>query len=190
MNLDRRTANVQYPLVHSASANSSSQAVSTPSSPVYTLYLPSHPIFLSTRIIAIACHHILLSVKISGIATKRLLTAYQYRASCHCGLIQYSVVLSPPLHDIQSWVVECNCSICARNGYLNVYVQNECIQFDNVGLESELVEKYRFGRQRVQHYFCSRCGSSLMAESIEPGFYEGVKALNVCSTLCQPPYHV
>jgi hypothetical protein len=40
-------------------------------------------------------------------------------------------------------------------------------------------QKYRFGKQRVQHYFCSRCGSSLMAESIEPGFYEGVKAVNV-----------
>jgi hypothetical protein len=128
------------------------------------------------------------------------------------------VTLSPPLHDFESWVVECNCSICARNGYLNVYVQNECIQFETIGLESELVEvcwkpsflarhpfsdrlpvwvllrcddaddatqKYKFGKERVQHYFCSRCGSSLMAESIEPGFYEGVKALNVWS-----PYFV
>ncbi|PVI04521.1 hypothetical protein DM02DRAFT_725849 [Periconia macrospinosa] len=128
MNLDRRTANVQYPMVHSMSASSPSQS---------------------------------------------------YQASCHCGLIRYTVVLSPPLHDMQSWVVECNCSICARNGYLNVYVQNQCIQFQTVGLDSNLVEKYRFGKQRVQHYFCSRCGSSLMAESIEPGFYEGVKALNV-----------
>ncbi|KAF2019253.1 hypothetical protein BU24DRAFT_489252 [Aaosphaeria arxii CBS 175.79] len=103
----------------------------------------------------------------------------KYRASCHCQLITYTVTLSPPLDDLDSWVVECNCSICARNGYLNVYVQNECIEFEGVGLESDMVEKYRFGKQRVQHYFCSRCGSSLMAESIEPGFYEGVKALNV-----------
>lgn len=105
--------------------------------------------------------------------------AQKYHASCHCQLVRYTVTLSPPLEDMESWVVECNCSICARNGYLNVYVQNECIEFESVGLESELVEKYRFGKQRVQHYFCSRCGSSLMAESIEPGFYEGVKALNV-----------
>lgn len=41
------------------------------------------------------------------------------------------------------------------------------------------IQKYRFAAQRVQHYFCSRCGSSLMAESVQPGFYEGVKALNV-----------
>lgn len=64
----------------------------------------------------------------------------QYHASCHCQLVRYTVTLSPPLHDIESWVVECNCSICARNGYLNVYVQNDCIQFETVGLESELVE--------------------------------------------------
>ncbi|ORX98122.1 Mss4-like protein [Clohesyomyces aquaticus] len=103
----------------------------------------------------------------------------KYHASCHCQLFRYSVTLSPGLNDLDSWVVECNCSICSRNGNLNVYVQNDCVEFEGLGLESGLVEKYRFGKQRVQHYFCSRCGSSLMAESIEPGFYEGVKALNV-----------
>lgn len=50
--------------------------------------------------------------------------------------IQYTVTLSPPLDDPGSWVVECNCSICARNGYLNVYVRNECVEFeDGAGLE-------------------------------------------------------
>lgn len=55
-------------------------------------------------------------------------------------MVRYSVTLSPPLEDLDSWVVECNCSICARNGYLNVYVQNDCIEFETVGLESELIE--------------------------------------------------
>lgn len=50
------------------------------------------------------------------------------------------MTLSPALDDLEAWVVECNCSICARNGYLNVYVQNDCIEFETVGLESELVE--------------------------------------------------
>jgi hypothetical protein len=54
--------------------------------------------------------------------------------------VRYTVTLSPPLHDFESWVVECNCSICARNGYLNVYVQNSCIEFQSVGLDSDLVE--------------------------------------------------
>jgi hypothetical protein len=69
-----------------------------------------------------------------------MLTKHQYQASCHCQLVRYNVTLSPPLDDIGSWVVECNCSICARNGYLNVYVQNECVEFETVGLESDLIE--------------------------------------------------
>ncbi|KAF2824426.1 glutathione-dependent formaldehyde-activating protein [Ophiobolus disseminans] len=101
----------------------------------------------------------------------------KYTASCHCSLIQYTVTLSPALDSPAAWVVECNCSICARNGYLNVYVQNECVEFETGGEGG--MEQYSFARHRVRHYFCSRCGSSIMAESVEPGFYEGVKALNV-----------
>lgn len=89
------------------------------------------------------------------------------------------MTLSPALDDLSAWVVECNCSICARNGCLNVYVQTSCITFETAGLDSAMVEKYSFGKGRVVHYFCKGCGSSLMAESVEEGFYEGVKALNV-----------
>ncbi|KAH8729056.1 Mss4-like protein [Phaeosphaeriaceae sp. PMI808] len=103
----------------------------------------------------------------------------KYQASCHCQTVRYTVTLSPALEDLNAWVVECNCSICARNGYLNVYVENSCITFESLDLNSSQVEKYSFGKHRVQHYFCKNCGSSLMAESIEPGFYEGVKALNI-----------
>jgi hypothetical protein len=104
----------------------------------------------------------------------------KYPASCHCGLIRYTVTLSLPLTDPDAWVTECNCSICSRNGYLNVYVQSECIDFHSIGgLNDRAVEKYHFGRSRIQHYFCGKCGSSLMCESVEPGFYEGVKAVNV-----------
>jgi hypothetical protein len=46
-----------------------------------------------------------------------------------------------PLTSPDAWVVECNCSICARNGYLNVYVRNECVDFHGgVDLTSDLIE--------------------------------------------------
>ncbi|KAF2197533.1 hypothetical protein GQ43DRAFT_380778, partial [Delitschia confertaspora ATCC 74209] len=96
-----------------------------------------------------------------------------YQASCHCGTIRYTVTLSPPLSDPECWVGECNCSICSRNGYLNVYVRNECVEFE---LGPSALES---GNVVIQHYFCGRCGSSLMCESIEAGFYEGIKAINV-----------
>ncbi|KAJ4288432.1 hypothetical protein N0V90_011667 [Kalmusia sp. IMI 367209] len=142
--------------------------------PIY--FLPLHPFSIAINTDARRQADVRYPLVHAMASTK---TSQRYQASCHCQLVRYTVTLSPPLHDPESWVVECNCSICARNGYLNVYVQNDCIQFESINLDSDLVEKYRFGKQRVQHYFCSRCGSSLMAESIEPGFYEGVKALNV-----------
>ncbi|KAF3039806.1 hypothetical protein E8E11_001198 [Didymella keratinophila] len=54
----------------------------------------------------------------------------RYPASCHCGTVRYTVTLFPPPDGPDCWVVECNCSICTRNGNLNVYVRNECIMFD------------------------------------------------------------
>jgi hypothetical protein len=41
-----------------------------------------------------------------------------YEAGCHCGYISLSVKLSPPLPEHE--VVNCNCSICRRGGYLLV----------------------------------------------------------------------
>ncbi|KAF1980487.1 hypothetical protein BU23DRAFT_522586 [Bimuria novae-zelandiae CBS 107.79] len=140
--------------------------------PIY--FLPLHPFSIAINLDPRSQQDVRYPM-VHAMATTK--PSQRYQASCHCQLIRYTVTLSPPLHDPDSWVVECNCSICARNGYLNVYVQNECIHMGVGGANGE--QKYRFGKQRVQHYFCSRCGSSLMAESIEPGFYEGVKALNV-----------
>jgi hypothetical protein len=73
--------------------------------------------------------------------------------------------------------------IACSSGSLLVWVLLTCGNADGA------TQKYRFGKERVQHYFCSRCGSSLMAESIEPGFYEGVKALNVWSLYFVSCFH-
>ncbi|KAF2708298.1 hypothetical protein K504DRAFT_381442 [Pleomassaria siparia CBS 279.74] len=79
-----------------------------------------------------------------------------YEAICHCGAMQYSVTLSPPLTEQK--VVSCNCSICARNGYLLVYPYRE-----NFNLKSgeDVLGSYSFGRKRIMHKFCSRCGSAV-----------------------------
>ena len=41
-----------------------------------------------------------------------------YPAGCHCGYIKFDVTLSPPLAEQK--ILECNCSICRRMGYLLV----------------------------------------------------------------------
>jgi hypothetical protein len=52
-------------------------------------------------------------------------------------------------------VVECNCSICTRKGYLHWIVPRE--RFRLVGGE-EALATYRFGTMTARHHFCRTCG--------------------------------
>ncbi|KAF2447031.1 hypothetical protein P171DRAFT_243862 [Karstenula rhodostoma CBS 690.94] len=82
--------------------------------------------------------------------------AQTYDALCHCGAVQYAVTLSPPL--AQQKIIECNCSICSRNGYLLVYPQREQVQITS---GQEALKTYTFGPKRNLHHFCGRCGSAV-----------------------------
>ncbi len=50
-----------------------------------------------------------------------------YEANCHCGTIKYAIKL-PPLESME--IMSCNCSICTKNGYLNVYPKRKDIVFE------------------------------------------------------------
>ncbi len=52
-------------------------------------------------------------------------------------------------------VVECNCSICARKGYLHHIVPQEAFRLVS-GADS--LATYRFGTGIAQHHFCRACG--------------------------------
>jgi hypothetical protein len=67
-----------------------------------------------------------------------------YKASCHCGAFQYDVTASPPFEDPSASVMECNCSICTRNGYLFIYVPNDRIVFAKGSIEEFRVSKRLF----------------------------------------------
>lgn len=49
-------------------------------------------------------------------------TSKTYSGSCHCGANTFTVPISPPLEDPETTVLNCNCSICAKNGSLLVFV--------------------------------------------------------------------
>lgn len=72
--------------------------------------------------------------------------------------------------------MSCNCSICCKNGYLNVYPKRK----DLVFVQGEhLIKDYRFGKKQCMHKFCPICGSSLF---IEPHMEDPeLMALNVRS---------
>jgi hypothetical protein len=68
---------------------------------------------------------------------------------CHCGRVRFEVDGSP------SAVVECNCSVCTRKGYLHWIVPRTAFRL--VAGAAEL-STYRFGTGVAQHHFCRHCG--------------------------------
>ena len=68
---------------------------------------------------------------------------------CHCGRVRFEVDGSV------DEVVECNCSICTRKGYLHWIVPRS--RFRLVAGE-DVLTTYRFGSGVAQHHFCSHCG--------------------------------
>jgi hypothetical protein len=72
-------------------------------------------------------------------ATVDVLPSKTYTAACHCNKIKYTVTHSPPLTDSACEVVDCNCSICSRNGYLFIYIPDNQVVFANGALEDMTV---------------------------------------------------
>jgi hypothetical protein len=73
-----------------------------------------------------------------------------HRGGCHCGRVRFEFE-APAEIDVN----ECNCSICARSGFLHLIVPKS--QFRLLSGEDALTT-YRFNTGVAQHLFCSVCG--------------------------------
>jgi hypothetical protein len=69
---------------------------------------------------------------------------------CHCAAVRFSISARPPFD-----VTECNCSICAKSGYLHLIVQHG--DFTLLRGE-EALTGYRFNTGEAGHLFCKLCG--------------------------------
>ncbi len=74
----------------------------------------------------------------------------QYRGSCHCGAVTFSVEAPASVE-----VEQCNCSICTKSGFLHLIVPQS--RFELLSGEDDLTT-YTFNTGVAKHYFCSRCG--------------------------------
>lgn len=74
-----------------------------------------------------------------------------YKASCHCGRVRIEV------DGELTRVIECNCSICTRKGYLHWIVPRDTFRL--LTAESELTT-YTFNTGVAKHHFCRTCGVS------------------------------
>ena len=68
---------------------------------------------------------------------------------CHCGRVRFTVDFAVP-----PTLLDCNCSICARTGFLHLIVAAE--DFRLVQGEDALID-YRFGTGTARHLFCATC---------------------------------
>lgn len=73
-----------------------------------------------------------------------------YQGSCHCGAVTFEVEAP---EDIE--VEDCNCSICAKAGFLHLLLPKK-----NFHLRSgeESLVTYTFNTGVAQHRFCKVCG--------------------------------
>jgi hypothetical protein len=75
--------------------------------------------------------------------------AKTFNGSCHCGRVRFEVTAD------LARVIECNCSHCARKGFLLTAVTPD--QFTLRSGEQELSD-YRFNKKVIHHLFCRTCG--------------------------------
>jgi hypothetical protein len=72
-----------------------------------------------------------------------------WQGGCHCGAVRFEVATD------LARIVDCNCSICAKKGFLHLIVAPE--KFRLLQGEDALVT-YRFNTGTARHTFCGRCG--------------------------------
>lgn len=73
-----------------------------------------------------------------------------HAGSCHCGRVRIEARAPADLE-----LLECNCSMCSRSGYLHLIVAAE--DFRLLAGADQLTD-YRFGTGTARHLFCRQCG--------------------------------
>ncbi len=73
-----------------------------------------------------------------------------HRGGCHCGRVRFEVQAPAEIE-----VLDCNCSICSKTGYLHLIVP--AARFRLLGDPAALTS-YQFNTGTARHLFCSVCG--------------------------------
>ena len=73
-----------------------------------------------------------------------------HSGGCHCGRVRFEVQ-APARFEVK----DCNCSMCAKSGYLHLMVPKE--RFKLVS-GAEALTTYKFNTQTAKHLFCAVCG--------------------------------
>jgi hypothetical protein len=75
----------------------------------------------------------------------------RFTGGCHCGSVRFEV--EAPAEPIP--LLDCNCSMCVRTGFLHLIVGRD--DFRLLQGDDNLTD-YRFGTGAARHLFCRTCG--------------------------------
>jgi hypothetical protein len=73
-----------------------------------------------------------------------------HAGGCHCGRVRFEVEAPARLE-----VADCNCSMCAKSGYLHLIVPAERFRLIR---GRDALTTYTFNTGVAQHHFCKHCG--------------------------------
>ncbi len=91
--------------------------------------------------------------------TQAMAETKAYTGGCHCGAVRYRVKVKLEA------AMTCNCSICSKTGTLLTFVPAS--EFELLNGRDALTD-YQFGKKRIHHLFCNRCGIRSFARGVGP----------------------
>src|SRR6204780_2150598 len=96
----------------------------------------------------------------------------RHTGGCHCGRVRFEVFAPAQLE-----VDDCNCSICAKSGYLHLIVPRD--RFTLLAGANQLAN-YEFNTGTAKHLFCAVCGvkSFYVPRSHPDGFSVNARCLD------------
>ena len=96
----------------------------------------------------------------------------KHTGGCHCGRVRFEVLAPAALE-----VSECNCSICAKSGYLHLIVPAARFKLTS---GAEHLTTYQFNTGTAKHLFCAVCGikSFYVPRSHPDGFSVNARCLD------------
>ena len=78
------------------------------------------------------------------------MTMREATGGCHCGKVHFRVRFADPPE-----LLDCNCSICAKTGFLHLIVDKAGFTLER---GADALTDYRWGSGTARHLFCSSCG--------------------------------
>jgi len=96
----------------------------------------------------------------------------KHTGGCHCGRVRFAAMAPADVT-----VSDCNCSICAKSGYLHLIVPKERFKLLS---GADVLVTYRFNTGIAKHLFCGVCGikSFYVPRSHPDGFSVNARCLD------------